>query len=381
LKALRESGQKRAVCFEWQTPQELAKTQGSSASSAASVVWCGEKAENQVYVTRDSICSRRGVVIVLMDTVTGMIFGKAYGTLEQEIDTQNSNPEFFEYMKFDLTSADITSSVMTVKVDAVCSLNASCKQNADPWNAPRPITVGGSIDGGITRLWTENAGNKSFLISYALTVNIGGTYGTARWGDAGEPSAGQYMVRCDKEINGSTKGCIVPAFTPTFVVDQKYSQARQFIGMVQASMATHPGWEGRGQPLHRESDESVVSKNRAVVCDSTFKPHTSTPPPVQCDEFPFARTKESGRQLGVTSGASCQQYMVTSQTIEGKQYLSLTWPGLNQGKMPAADAKCARASMPKNQNEGVGGDLGRRTVEWRLLEGDAYWVDAGQPVN
>lgn len=85
--------------------------------------------------------------------------------------------------------------------------------------------------------------------------------------------------------------------------------------------------------------------------------------------------------MGVTSGASSQQHMVTSQTIEGKQYLSLTWPGLNQGKMPAADAKCARASMPKNQNEGAGGDLGRKTVEWRLLEGDAYWVDVGQPVD
>lgn len=227
----------------------------------------------------------------------------------------------------------------------------------------------------------SNAGSVTPLLVDDGDEGLALPYGTARWGDAGEPSVGQYTVRCDKEeINGSTKGCVVPAFTPTFVVDQKYSQARQFIGTVQASMATHPGWEVRGQPLHRESDESVVSKNRAVVCDSTFKPHESTPPPVQCDEFPFARTKESGRQLGVTSGASCQQYMVTSQTIEGEQYLSLTWPGLNRGQMPAANAKCARASMPKNQNEGVGGDLGRRTVEWRLLEGDAYWVDAGQPV-
>ncbi|WP_326762738.1 hypothetical protein OHB35_52650 [Streptomyces phaeochromogenes] len=379
LKALRESGQKRAVCFEWQTPQEMARTQGSS---SASVVWCGGQPENQVYVARDSICSRRGVVIVMVDTVTGVVLGNAYGTLEQEIDTQNTNPEFFEYIRFDLTKADLTSSVMTVKVDSICSLNASCRQNADPWNAPRPITVGGSIDGGITRLWTEDQGNKSFLISYALTVNIGGTYGSTRWGDAGQPSAGDYTVRCDKEINGSTKGCVVPAFTPTFVVDrEKYNQARQFIGMVQASMATHPGWEGHGQPLHRESVQSEVDKNRAVVCDSTFKPHANTPPPVQCDEFPFARTKESGRRLGVTSGASCQQYNVISETLEGKEYLSLTWPGSNQGKMPPAGAKCARASMPKNQNEGVGGDLGRKTNEWRLLEGDAYWVDAGQPVN
>ncbi|MFE1797726.1 hypothetical protein ACFW9L_16365 [Streptomyces sp. NPDC059517] len=380
LKHLRMDGQKRAVCFEWQTAQELAKTRGFSSPSAASVVWCGDQEENQVYVTRDSICSRRGVVIVLVDTLTGTVLGKAYATIEQQIDTQNGQPEFFEYMKFDLTSSDITSSVMTVKVDSTCSLDTSCQQNADPWNAPRPITVGGSIDGGFTRMWTQDQGNKSFLISYALTVNIGGTYGSTRWGGNGEPGGGQYKVRCDKEV-GATKGCVVPAFTPTFVVDKKYSEARQFVGMVQASMSTHPGWEGHGQPLHRESVESEVTKNRNVVCDSTFRADASTPPPVQCDEWPFARSKESGRKLGVTSGATCQQYMVTSRTVEGTVRLSLTWPGANQGKFPPADAKCARASMPKNQNEGVGGDLGRKTTQWRLIENDAYWVDAGQPVG
>ncbi|MFD4413590.1 hypothetical protein [Streptomyces sp. NPDC058476] len=63
--------------------------------------------------------------------------------------------------------------------------------------------------------------------------------------------------------------------------------------------------------------------------------------------------------------------------VLGKEYLSLTWPGLNQGKMPPANAKCARASMPKVQNEGVGGELGRKTKKWRLLMRNAYWVDAG----
>jgi hypothetical protein len=72
---------------------------------------------------------------------------------------------------------------------------------------------------------------------------------------------------------------------------------------------------------------------------------------------------------------------VVSSTVDGQVYLSLTWPGLNQGQMPSPTAKCARASMPKTQNEGVGGDLGRRTTEWRLLNNDAYWVEAGQPVG
>jgi hypothetical protein len=170
---------------------------------------------------------------------------------------------------------------------------------------------------------------------------------------------------------------VVKQYTPTFVVQSKYSEAKQFIGMVQASMSTHPGWEGKGEPLRREANEVTARKNRDIICDSTFTPSSSTPPPVQCDEFPFAKSQQSGAQQGVTSGKVCQQYSVVSQTVDGKQYLSLTWPGLNQGKMPPANAKCARASMPKAQNEGVGGDLGRFTKAQRLLGGDAYWVDAG----
>lgn len=379
LGVLREAGQDKAVCIEWQTPREFAKTQGAAASSAANAVWCSEQPQNTVYVDRVSICSKRGVVIILMDTTTGMTFGKAYGTVEQEIDTQNSIPEFFEYMNFTLTKADITSSVMTVKVDARCSLDTSCKQNAGSWAAARPITVGGSIDGTFSRVWTGTTGQKKFIIDYALTVKIGGASGTTKWGGDGDPGDGQYLVRCDNQVTARS-GCVVPSYTPTFVVDSKYSEARQFIGMAQASMSSHPGWEGKGQPLHREAVKAEVDKNRAVVCDSTFTPSSSTPDP-QCDEFPFARSKESGRRLGVTSGSQCQRYNVVSSTVNGQVSLSLTWPGLNQGQMPPAGAKCARASMPKVQNEGVGGDLGRRTAEWRLLDGDAYWVDAGQPVG
>ncbi|MFJ4833606.1 hypothetical protein ACIP79_27400 [Streptomyces sp. NPDC088747] len=377
LKVLRESGQKQVVCFEWQTREEFAETRGLSSSST--VVWCGTQSANQVWVTRDSICSVRGVVIVIMDTTTGVVYGKAYGAVEQEIDTQNAIPEFFEYMKFDLYTADVATEGMTVEVKATCSLDTSCQQSSGPWDAPRPIVAGGSIDGTFTRLWPSTpAGNKSFLISYVMTVNVNGLWGNTKWGGNGDPGDGQYLVRCDFQVSAYA-GCVVPAFTPTFEVSTKYPQARAFVGMVQASMSTHPGWEGHGQPLHRESSEIAATLNRAVVCDSTFTPNASTPPPVQCDEWPFAKSKESGRQFGVTSGTQCQQYSVVSQTIDGKVYVSLTWPGANQGKMPPASAKCARASMPKVQNEGVGGDLGRKTTEWRLLENDAYWVDAGQP--
>ncbi|MFD7677097.1 hypothetical protein [Streptomyces sp. NPDC060187] len=361
----------------------MAKTQGESlARAAGTVVWCNIQVQNQVYLTRYSLCSVRGVVVVLVDTVSGIVLGNAYGTIEQEIDTQNAIPEFFEYLNFRLTSADVATEGMTVQIDSTCSLDSSCKQTSGPWTAPRPITVGQSIDGTITRQWAgpQTAGTeKAFRMSYELSVNIGGLNGSTRWGGNNEAGDGQYFVRCDFKVSARA-GCVAPDFTPTFEVDKKYSEARQYVGMVQASMSTHPGWEGHGQPLHRESSEAEARKNRDVVCDSTFKANASTPAPAQCDEWPFAKSKESGRQLGVKSGVDCQQYYVTSSTIDGKVYMSLGWPGSNQGKMPPATAKCARASMPKAQNEGVGGDLGRFTTEQRLLEKDPYWVNAGQPV-
>ncbi|MET9142148.1 hypothetical protein [Streptomyces parvulus] len=376
LKSLRDAGQDKAVCVKWQSSKEFAATQGK-AMAAAAPVWCSAQPQNTVYVERTSICSRRGVVILLIDTITGRPMGSAYGILDQEIDTQSTKPEFFEYMNFTLTKADITSSAMTVSVNSTCSLDTSCSESATPWSAPRPIVVGSSIDGTFTRRWTGASGQKSFLLDYSLTINIGGASGSTRWGGHGEQGAGQYLVRCDAMIT-KLLGCVVPSYIPTFVVDPKYNEARQFIGMAQASMNLHPGWEGKGKPLHRESVEAEVNKNRAVVCDKTFKAHADTPTP-QCDEFPFARTKESGRRLSVISGAECQMYNVIKSVVTGR--LSVTWPGLNQGRMPDPNAKCARASMPKAQNEGVGGDLGRRTSEWRLLENDAYWVDAGQPVG
>ncbi len=327
---------------------------------------------DRVYVTRNSICSRRNLVILVVDTQNGTIWGEALATVEQQIDTKNTSVEYSEYMNFHLVESDITSSAMTISVNATCSLDNSCRQDSSPWGDPRPITVGGSIDGTWTRSWIGNQGHKEFRLSYDLYIHISGTTGgNTEWGGDEEQADGQYWVRCDNEV-GTYAGCVQPDFTPTFVVNEKYSAARNFIASVQENMATHPGWEGNGQPLHRESDADEEGENRRVICkDGSFKADPDTPDPT-CDEYPFARSKESGRQLGVTTGAECQQYWVEARVIGGQEYLIL----FNVGD-PPADAKCGRASMPKSQNTGVGGDLGRKTVQWRLLENDSYWVDAG----
>lgn len=379
--ALAAAGEKTAMCIEWGAKPELVKKQNLqrvTPDSTAATVWCANKKSDTVYATRTSLCSVRAVTVMVLEIPTGRPVGHAVGAVEQDIETSNSSVEFTEYLNFRLDFASPELVDLTAEINAVCSIDSSCKQSAGPWDdVPTPVGVGASLDGTWSRSWTGTKGQKKFLIEYALRFKSHGREGTARWGGDGQPGDGLYLVRCDNEV-GKYAGCIVPSFVPTFVVPEKYKMARSFIGMAQASMTTHPGWEGHGQPLNREANESEVQKNRSVVCDSTFKPSKSTPPPAQCDEFPFAGTKQSGRQLGVKSGAECQQYSVVQTTdADGKPFLNLTWPGLNQGKMPPANAKCARASMTKVDNEGVGGELGRKTVQFRLLGNDPYWVDAG----
>ncbi|MEW1671590.1 hypothetical protein ACFU6O_12090 [Streptomyces albidoflavus] len=372
-----KAGQDRAVCIEWGSPNESSKSKSLGSRDNGSV-WCYGQKENLVYATRTELCSVRTAHLIVLELRTGRILGNAWGVIEQEIETQNGKPEFFEYLNFTLVDTDMATAAMTVSLTPVCSLDTSCKQSVDPWDKPRPVVEGRPVDGTISRLWTGNQGNKSFLLSYKMHVTIPAGSGTWDWGVDGGPGDGQYLVRCDNEV-GATSGCVVPAFTPTFVVGEQYKQARAWIGLTQATMSSHPGWEGYGDPLHREGSEDEMNKNRAVICDSSFKPSDNTPN-ATCDEFPFARTKESGRRLGVTTGASCQQYTVVNQTVNGQDYLSLTWWGYPR---PPIDAKCARASMPANQNSGVGGDLGRKTIQWRLLDNDPYWVDAGNtpPTN
>lgn len=374
LPALRKAGKTKAICFEWKPAKEISR----KSSAPTSPIWCSLQADNTVFVTRWSICSHRVLIIVVVNIDTGMVLGNAEATIEQEIDTSNSNVEYSEYFKFELKSSDVVSDTMTAEITSICNVSpkSTCKQGPGPWTGPKPVTIGVPMEGHWLRTWMKSKMHDVMNMEYTIAVSIpGATIGTASWGGLNQPGAFEYAVRCDNEV-GKYAGCIVPSFTPTYTVDSKYNLSRQYIGMVQASMSTHPGWEGHGEPLHREANEKAARDNRNAICDGTFKANPTTPPPAQCDEWPFAKSKESGGSSGA-KGSSCQQYAVITETLEGEVYTSLTWPGLNQGKMPPANAKCARASMPKVENEGVGGGLGRVTTDWRLIDGDAYWVDAG----
>ncbi|UQI46193.1 NucA/NucB deoxyribonuclease domain-containing protein [Streptomyces sp. HU2014] len=106
------------------------------------------------------------------------------------------------------------------------------------------------------------------------------------------------------------------------------------------SKGIHIGSPNYGRPLHRITDGKKIAANREAVCPARTKPPTNLPfPKPQCDEYPFASTKEGGTALAKP----------------------------NRGTM----------WVPDKENQTQGGFLATFYRENRVLDGDPYYVYVG----
>ncbi|GLZ78103.1 hypothetical protein Afil01_29100 [Actinorhabdospora filicis] len=227
----------------------------------------------------------------------------------------------------------------------------------------------------------------SFVSSIAGTVSTEADYDDA-----------MTQVRCDRQYS-RTEGCVFHKYTPTFTVDANaYPAGAYFIDAAQMAMGgqgTRSGRDGLPHPLHREADESTQDANRRKICQNAsagFRTSEDTlaatlaqdpTDKVECDEYPFAGTEESGTGINgkkAATGLECDQFHAYAAVrFPGKWSLGLDWdsyadPWPRPG--PGPEAPCGRASMPKSQNGGVGRALPVFYGEQRILDGDPFFVDA-----
>lgn len=373
-------GKGEALCIETLSASEVPKRLKSVRTSAAGagVVWCDEKELGQVFVTRTSICEHQLIHAVLINTQTGEPLGDAYLTVKQEVNTRDVDgspmnvyfDEYF-YMRVQAVSGALVAG-FNVAIDADCAPTSACQQGPGPWTGPAPVTLLSEKDGTWLRSWKNTTLHDTLALGYTITASLGTERARYSWG-VNESNA--WQVRCDNEIT-KYAGCVVPAFIPTFVTDYaKYPAGSDYVNSAMQYIKTHPGREGDGQPLHREANDTVATKNRNRVCDSSFKPEDffNKKYEIQCDEYPFARTKESGGQLGITSGSQCKQFSATPGFKDQEPRQNWTTQALG---VPHGPANCARASMIKPDNEGIGGDLGRFYTKNRMIDNDPFWVKA-----
>ncbi len=189
------------------------------------------------------------------------------------------------------------------------------------------------------------------------------------------------QVRCDNGVSvPNSTGCIFAKHIPTFTLNTaKYPAAAAYYWLLREELPSHPGSEEHGTPLHRERDGTVREANRRKVCPTSYTPNTAATPEAttnspdgrQCDEFPFAATKESGGQ-SITNGDECVQLYAQKSDSDGK------WRLYPDGGYPPSTWKevCGRASMSAKQNEAAGRGLSAFYTKARMADNDAFYIKA-----
>ncbi|MFF4732080.1 Tat pathway signal protein [Streptomyces mirabilis] len=189
------------------------------------------------------------------------------------------------------------------------------------------------------------------------------------------------QIRCDNGVSvPNSTGCIFYKHIPTFTLNTaKYPAAAAYYWLLREELPSHPGSEEHKTPLHRERDQTVREANRRKVCPTSYTPTTKATPEAttnspdgrQCDEYPFAATKESGGQ-SITNGDECVQLYAQKSDSDGKWRL---YP--DDGYPPPTWKEvCGRASMSAKQNEAAGRGLSSFYTKARMADNDAFYIKA-----
>ncbi len=213
------------------------------------------------------------------------------------------------------------------------SVQASAGGTVDPQTKTAELHDGGSK----TFEFTFTSPGKSidtYQVDLAITFTLGAL-------SAPVNKTLGYTVRCDSEPGMyNSEGCAYPDYTPTFTLSTQGNggEVAQHIRAAQKAMPSHWGAPSSGHPLHRTTDEALQNSNRdAKVCAGPKPTSTS-----QCDEYPFAATREGA-----------------SQNSEWR-------------------AECT-AWVSRSANLSAGASEGVFFRKSRVLDGDAFWVEITGP--
>ncbi|WNI22745.1 hypothetical protein [Streptomyces sp. ITFR-16] len=347
------------------------------------VSWCDDPDVSGYTITRREGCHKLAVLINWV--VDGKPFGTAVFLVRQEMLLENKG-SWREKLFVSALSVDATLGPVTLEYwDSTCSPN--CDTAFGTWTAPNvwePV-----IDTHVTsaqRTFTWKTPTSGTSEEFDRGVFLG--FGAAAPEAAGavktkDPSWVFWeQVRCDNGvvIKNST-GCVFAKHIPVWQTNTKrYPAAAAYYWLLREELASHPGSQARKSPMHRLTDTAAQAHNRDTVCNKTGEGKwtihddaTGDTQGRQCDEFPFAATRESGGQwLPVTNGGVCAQ-------LYAKQQPDKTWRLLDDDRYdpPTWTEPCGRATMPGKQNgdAGRGPGLSGFYTKARLADGDPFYME------
>ncbi|MFD7342626.1 Tat pathway signal protein [Streptomyces violascens] len=383
-------------------PQPLRSTPSSSSSqapsamkAAAAVPTCSLENYSVSY-TRTHACMTGQ--LLLNRTTAGRPTGQALWDYRHEIQLDASSGTFVQTVTLALKDTAIAK-VVTLDMGFDCL--GACSSAATEWQGSRTWNSGDrhTLTGTKRMTWTGKSDHSGLTLGWSFNGTMDGAAA-----DPIQRQKGELDVRCDVEVK-TTPGCVFSRYKPTYRMDEKkFPAAAAHAWLIQNKLPGHYGLRGTGTPLTflsndvlvpPNSNKPIFEYNRDQICPTkwtrsplaTMSPELGANDVSSCDEFPFASSWQSaatpkswgGKNTnapasGVSSGEECVN-TVAQKGSDGRWRLVAD----PRSHIPTWTEPCGRSSMSNNQNTQSMSKFPSWRKNNRVLEGDAYWLDAPKP--
>lgn len=331
------------------------------------------------FYTRTDACGRVSLTYTVIDLKTKRTTGRAVFTATQEIQLDPKEHNGKTSIKEGLWHTE-----NTLRLDAAsgsarglrASWKTACAGGAcaadKAWSGSVPISKGRVLDGATSHVWKGAAPVQSFGVKNTVTIlGAGQVLISPAW------FTPPMKIRCDRTFgdarypSGKNVGCVFPQAVPTMKLPLR-NAGQANVAWSMRNLKGHWGWQGRGKPLTRLADEGKSDANRNKIChDGTFKADPQVPDD-SCDEYPFAKTRQSGGQRNL-AGKDCAEIRPHKET-SGKR--KGQWTIYYVGNVTPS-SECTIGHVPNKQNDSVGGSLSGFYQKQRVIDGEKFWISVG----
>ncbi|MER5811758.1 hypothetical protein ABT143_26830 [Streptomyces sp. NPDC002033] len=367
------------------SPAKSPSASSTAGSDDPLVSWCNDPSVTGYTITRREGCHK--LAVLTRWEKDGKTVGTAAFMVREETVVSNS-AEFYQRTFISPMSISPTLGAVTLDYwDALCITN--CSSSLD-----------GAWNGSTTWTGSSDTHWASATRKFAWTKPVSGTFedldrGTVLKFSAASPDAAGAVetkapswtfwdeIQCDNGVAvANSTGCVFGKHIPTWQADtNRYPPAAAYYWVMREKLPTHPGSKAHGTPMHRLKDARMARQNRETICNRTgdyaWTPHNDATPDarnrIQCDEFPFAASQESGGSwLPLINGGSCVQLYAQVQSDN-------TWRLITDDRTdpPTWQEICGRAAMPgqDNMDAGRGPGLSGFYTKARVLDTRAFYLE------
>lgn len=314
--------------------------------------WCAANVNQGTLYTLTSQCATSTGTVTSYNTTGTPLGGLSYYLIDYSY-TSTTNAIADHYLELSVSSVWGTGGTISVDARTVCG---SCSQSIS--YVPAFFPVVGAVYKYVNQIsftGRYSTSTDAFRANYAVPMNHSWSL---LWRTAGQNAGtypGTHRDLCDNSIPSKAPGCTKANYIP-FIT---YSRAAlpEFTRHVDQALASGLPGGSPEQPLTRTMDESIVAANRSTSCPSIAG--LPRPDGKDCDEFPFASSREGGSsnaQWGMRTFSGCE--------------VPSTYP-----RGSATGAKGFSICMISlSENRSAGASLGNWYKSQRVVEGRVFYV-------